>query len=346
MSANLSTDEKTGETSMWCVGDRNAAWHHLGQRTPDAQSWKEAMQLAHLDWSVEKRDLYARTPKGDVYQIPDTKGIFRTDTSAYLGTVGADYSILQNKLAFDGIDTLLAAKEGAHYESAGALGNGARIWVMARIPEAIRIIGTQDESKLFLLAATAHDGSMSYQFKLVAERVVCENTLSVALGEAGQVVRIKHSKNAIDRMAAAVRYMSQVTSSASTLDAKFNALAQRKMTKTSYDAVMDRLFPKTEDAGQSRRDGLLASILGLYDNNDKDAIPEIRGTAYNMLNAITEYTDHYRTSRITEGRKADGYTVDTARAENALFGTGDKLKNLALEVLLDYTALNPASCLV
>lgn len=184
------------------------------------------------------------------------------------------------------------------------------------------------------------------RYKLVDERIVCENTLAIALGEAGAVVRVKHTKNAIDRMNAAVRYMSQVTTAASTLNDKFNALAQRKMTRETYDAVMNRLFPKTEDAGQTRRDGLLNAILSLYDSNDKNAVPEIRGTAYNLLNAITEYTDHFRISRITEGRKADGYTVDQARAENALFGTGDKLKNLALEVLLDYTAKNPASSLV
>jgi len=217
---------------------------------------------------------------------------------------------------------------------------------MARIPEAIRIIGTKDESRLFLLAATGHDGSMAFTYKLVAERVVCENTLTMALGEAGSVVRVKHTKNAADRMNAAVRYMAQVTNAASSLSDKFNALAQRKMTRESYDAVMDRLFPKTEDANQTRRQGLIESIMGLYESNDKDAIPEIRGTAYNLLNAITEHTDHFRTSRITEGRKADGYTVDQARAENALFGTGDKLKGMALDALLDLTAKNPASSLV
>jgi phage/plasmid-like protein (TIGR03299 family) len=258
-----------------------------------------------------------------------------------LGVVGDGYTIMQNKSAFDFIDYLLQARNGAHYESAGALGKGERIWVMAKLPDTIRIAGTEDISKLYLLIATAHDGSMAYTAKLVAERVVCENTLAVALGEVGAAVRIKHTKSAQARLAMGLKFMASVGNSVQTLNEKMNILASRKLTRESASAVLDRLFPPTmnDDGSEKtskRRENVLATVLGLFDSNDKNAIPQVRGTAYNMLNAITEYTDHFRPARITDSRK--DYSDVQARAENALFGTGEKLKVSALEALLELTA--------
>jgi phage/plasmid-like protein (TIGR03299 family) len=342
MSANLATDDRTDEIAMWCVGDRDAAWHKLGQRTPDAQNWMEVMQLAHLDWTVEKRELYSTPSLQGVsaIKIPDKMAIFRTDNQAYLGVVGDGYQIMQNKTAFDFIDYLLQARDGAHYESAGVLGKGERIWVMAKLPETIRIAGTEDLTRVYLLIATAHDGSMAYTAKLVAERVVCENTLAIALGEASTAVRIKHTKSAQARLALGLKFMASVGNSVQSLNEKLNILASRKLTRESATNVFDRLFPQTKDEKgevkeSKRRDNVLSTILSLYESNDKNAIPEVRGTAYNLLNAITEYTDHFRPARITEARK--GYSDDQARAENALFGSGEKLKAEALDALLDLT---------
>lgn len=111
-------------------------------------------------------------------------------------------------------------------------------------------------------------------------------------------------------------------------------------------AVMDRLFPKPEgkDQNTTRRENILADVLSLYESNDNNAFPSIRGTAYNLLNAVTEYTDHYRTARITDAR--EGYSVDQARAENAVVGTGERLKTQALEVILESTAGAPVHSVI
>jgi hypothetical protein len=114
-------------------------------------------------------------------------------------------------------------------------------------------------------------------------------------------------------------------------------LATRRITRESLTAVMDGLFPKPlgKDQNTTRRENIVADVLRLYESNDNNAFPSIRGTAYNLLNAVTEYTDHYRTARITDAR--EGYTIDQARAENAVVGTGDRLKTLALDVILETT---------
>lgn len=147
---------RNGKTAMFCVGDRDAAWHRLGQRTPDAVEWAQAIKLADLDWEVTKRQFYARNPLGKVVDVP-LYGTFRVDDGAYLGAVGDGYQIIQNRDAFTFCDGLLAVADGAKFESAGALGNGERIWVMARIPEADFTIDGGDAHKSYLLVATSHD---------------------------------------------------------------------------------------------------------------------------------------------------------------------------------------------
>jgi len=326
--------------AMFCVGDRKAAWHELGQRTPNAVRWQDAMAMANLDWTVSKVQLH-----GALYGAPrpldGTFGIFRSTDGAFLGTVGDQYTPIQNRYAFDFVDSLIDASDGAHYESAGALGNGERIWCLARVPADI-LVKDVDRSQVYLLFTTSHDGSMSATCKLSTVRVVCQNTLNSALHGAGAFVRVKHTREAERRLDQARRLMDGVTSDVRALEEKLNLLATRRLTRDSMVAILDRVFPKPADpkTNPTRRENLLADVLSLYEKNDgRNGFAEIRGTAYNLLNAITEYTDHTRGVRITDSRK--GYTEQRARAENALVGTGDKLKTEALTAILELTANDP-----
>jgi phage/plasmid-like protein (TIGR03299 family) len=343
MAHNIATIDN--QSAMFCVGGRDAAWHKLGQRTNGAATWQEAMQLAHLDWPVVEQDMYVRTPgTGEVIKVQDYKSVWRGNGSpAQLGVVGSDYHVIQNAQAFDFVDSLLQAQDGAHYESAGALGKGEKIWVMARVPGAdIRIAGTDDLSKTYLLVATGHTANLSYVAKLCTERVVCENTLHVALGQEGALCRIRHTSGAGQRLDMAKRIAPSIVTDAKTLEGKLNLLAARRMTKDSMVSVLNRLWPENKDTDrQGRRDAVLTKVLELFESNDRNAIPSIRGTAYNMLNAVTEYTDHYRPVRMTSG--VQGMTESAVRAQNAVFGAGESLKTSALTVLLEETKSNPAA---
>jgi hypothetical protein len=115
------------------------------------------------------------------------------------------------------------------------------------------------------------------------------------------------------------------------------------MTRESMTTIFDRLFPVAEDKKDqvnTKRENVLAEILSLYEANDKNTFGSIRGSSYNLLNAVTEWTDHYRGAKLTEARK--GYTLDRARAENAVVGTGNTLKSNALEIILEETVNAPA----
>lgn len=327
-----------GQDAMFCVGNQESAWHHLGQRTPDAATWQQAMELAKLNWPVVLKDIYCRNPFNFVVKVDQYKAVWRGNgTPACLGVVGKDFQPIQNQQAFDFVDALLTGSDGAHYESAGALGLGETIWVLARVPGAdIRITGTDDVSQSYLLVATGHAGNMSYMAKLTSVRVVCQNTLTQALSHAGSVFKVKHTKTADSRLKDAKSAMQGVIADSKVLGEKLNALATRRMTKDSMLAVINRLFPENKETeNQGRRTAIVTKVLELFESNDSDAIPQIRGTAYNMLNAVTEYTDHYRTARITEGKQ--GMTVQQARAQAAVFGTGDRLKQDALVAVLEET---------
>ena len=111
-------------------------------------------------------------------------------------------------------------------------------------------------------------------------------------------------------------------------------LASNKLTRESVNHILDRLFPQSdnEKANQTRRNNTLVEVLNLYANNDKNAFPSVKGTGYNLFNAVTEYADHFRTAR---GNGSEPAQVASARAESAMFGSGDKLKTQALTVILE-----------
>lgn len=333
MSHNIYNDGT--KDCMFVVGKREDAWHMLGQRCENAVSWEQAVELAGLNWKVVKQRNYARNPKGAVVET-DSYTIFRDSDNAQLGYVGPDFTIKQNADCFRFVDTLLEANGGSHYDSAGALGNGAKIWCSVRVPKADIAIG-DDRHESYLMFATAHDGSMAHTVKLTTVRVVCQNTLSSALSGAGEMFRVKHTKSADVRLGKAKDLMQGVRMDAQHLEEKLKQLASRKMTRETMVQVLNRLFPapKEENANTTRRENVLTEVLGLYASNDKGAFPEIQGSAYNLLNAVTEYTDHFRSARITDGRK--GMSVEQARAENAVSGTGDRLKTNALAVIDEVT---------
>jgi len=324
MPANIA--EIDGEAAV--VLAREPAWHGLGTVVDHLMKAEEAFKLAQLDWTVEKRQLFNKVDDTTFNPI-DAYGIFRTTDSQLLGTCGKMYKPIQNSQGFELIDALLElADGGAYYETAGALGSGEIVWALARIPEQFRILGGE-EHKLFLMFMTRHDGNGSARCKLVDTRVVCQNTLSVAIGERGGEVRIAHFGKVDEKIAAAKKLMAATGETVKALEAKLNALAMREVTRDLFFATMNDLFPPDEDklaAGVEEKARLvkIADIAELFADNDGNANPAIKGSALNLLNAVTQYTDHV-------------IGTDKTRARSAMFGNGDLLKGAALDIILDAT---------
>ena len=228
------------------------------------------------------------------------------------------------------IDALVASVDGSLYETAGALGNGERVWGLADLNLAVSV--GADKQTGYLLFCTGHDGSLSHQYRIVLTRVVCQNTLTAALSEKTRAkLTIRHTKNAGSKLDGVDEALASLRGDMLSVEEKLNFLATRRVTREAVETVFDRLFPrpKAEDCAEkessTRRNNVLSDIITMYESNDNNAFPEQRGTAYNFLNSIVEYTDHSRSSR---GGNGNG------RAESAMFGSGERLKAQALDVIL------------
>ena len=295
-------------------------------------TWQEILQHGGLDFDVFKSQLHDGRGKpvkawGTFRWNQADKTARDASAATFLGVVGEDYRVINHASGFDLVDALMATVSGAHYETAGVLGNGEVVWGLADLGLSVRV--GDDKSNAYLLFVTSHDGSYSYQLRGCMERVVCNNTLDIALSEKTKnVFKVRHTKNAVQRVTMAHEAIATVAGDVKSVEQKLQFLAGRKVTRESFNVLMGRIFPTKRDEddkpaeSSARRDNQLAEILSLYESNDGNAFPEQRGTAYNLLNAITEYTDHTRSTKL------DG------RAESAMFGSGRLLKDRALNLIV------------
>jgi phage/plasmid-like protein (TIGR03299 family) len=309
---------------------RQAAWHKLGPVTGSYMTWEDIQSHGGLNFLPVKQQLF----DGGGQPVA-AWGVFRPDTNAFLGAVGEQYTIINHAEGFRMIDAVIGQQNGAHYETAGALGAGEVVWGLADLNITIEVGTSGDISKTYLLFATSHNGSFSHLYRTTFTRVVCQNTLNAALSsKATSLFRVRHTRGAQNKLEQAHAALEVIGAETKTVEEKLNLLAARRMTRETSVEILDRLFPsrKGEDGkpvDSSRRTNILADVLKCYESNDRNAFPEQRGTAYNMLNAITEYTDHHRSTR------------DADKGESAMFGSGDRLKTNALELLLEVSGSLP-----
>jgi phage/plasmid-like protein (TIGR03299 family) len=324
------------------------AWHSLGNVSGTFRTWKEMLDVAKAAYPVVKLQLEFQG------QPINSWGTFRIDTEVpkglekegrwlevggaqyfvtFLGNIGKDYKVIQHTEGFELLDHLVGQIDGAHYETMGTLDFGRIVWGQVDPNVSIRV--GDDVSDIFLSFLTSHDGSRAFDIYETATRQVCRNTVRVgSLNRLAASMRIRHTRNADKRIADLKAEVDDIKSVALSMQDRLTYLSRKKVTKESLTTIFNRLFPPTTnddgvEESSSRRDNKLATILSLYESNDNNAFPEFRGTAYNLLNAIVEETDHYRSS------KGDG------RAESAVFGSGDKLKTRALELVLQESEKMP-----
>ncbi len=171
---------------------RETPWHGLGRIIMDAPASHEALELAGLDWQVESRNIYSGTGA----MIPGYRANVRSTDDAVLGVVSDRYRIVQNEEAFQFTDDLLG--EGVTYETAGSLQGGKKVWMLARLPRKYLIAGDQVEP--YLVIFNSHDGSSGVKVAMTPIRVVCQNTLNLALNTAKRSWTARHTENVLLRV--------------------------------------------------------------------------------------------------------------------------------------------------
>ena len=287
MSHNL--EQRDGQASMFYVGN-SVPWHQLGRRLDKPATAAEAMEAANLDYTVVKKPLKAIIHNKHYADVPNAFATIRTDTNVVLGVVGSRYEPVQNRDAFSFFDPLVDRSE-AIYHTAGVLLNGSKIWLLAKLPDYIKVGKKNDPVEKYVLLYNSHDGSSHIRVKLTPVRVVCNNTLTTALQGSDAEVRIKHTQSAQDKLQEASKVLELTNQLYKELDYIFNRMSLRKVTSQQLIEYVKALVPDNPDAeNKTRTENIRNQILYLHDD-----IPEARmhkGTLFGALNAISEYTDH------------------------------------------------------
>lgn len=280
------------------------AWHGLGATVDGLLNADEALEAARLTWQVEKKAIMVAGGR----KIPDMFATVRSDDQSVLGIVGDQYNVLQNADAFKFFDAVTQQGD-AVYETAGSLFGGRRVFITASIPGLIRVGTGDDVLEQYLLLTNSHDGTSAVTAKLVTTRVVCNNTLSVALRERGTSVSIRHSRLMHDRLELATEVMGIANGRLQSLTEELNAFANHRMTDEQVRAFFNRTFGVKGVANDRQHADQEADV-----KDEKRAIPKLielyesgagaemaRGTLWGALNAVTEWTSHYRTYKQHEG---------------------------------------------
>jgi len=302
-------------------------WHGLGQELQPNQGidvWAEAAGLSH---EVKRAVTKYTTTDGVLRTFASREVLYRSDTMRALGVVGDNYHIVQPSEILD-FFSHLAEHNGFTLETAGSLGGGKRIWALAKVNDGATVIG-QDIVKPYVLLATSYDASMATTARRTLVRVVCQNTISYALAEGGDIIKIPHSQafNAKDtRLDLGI---AQDNFEAFLINAR--KLAKREVNDVFAVEFLKQLLPVTMSIkeGVERNTPVpvestkaFKSIIALFDEGVGVDLPEARGTAWGLLNAVTEYTDHIagrdKESRLASSWFGDGNAIKT-RARDMLF---------------------------
>jgi len=318
---------RNGKASMFYVGD--PPWHGLGTALAKPATAEEAIKAAGLDWEVVKIPLYATDDRGSC-RIPDKYAIvpedrWGSDDCPIFGTVGECYTPLQNSHAFGFFDPIVG-KNAAIYHTAGALGAGERIWILAKLPTDIRVVGDDIASK-FLLLSNSHDGQGSVQIKFTPIRVVCQNTLTQAL-RTGPTVRVPHFRNLDERLRFAERTLGFLDQRFSALEQSFQAMAKIQLDSAGAIDYFTRVFPNPANSENRRalakaEENRLWSTY-FFEKGKGNQIPGVSGTLWAAYNGVAELIDHRRPRN----------TSDERRLNSVWFGEGYLAKARAYEAAI------------
>lgn len=301
-------------------------WHGLGKQVHKGISAKELIQAAGLDWVVELKPARGSrkiNEQGEFsrYEIVRLPRPARGEEEVLFGVVSRRYQALQNSDAFGFFDPIVGENK-AYYETAGALGEGERVWVMARLPDAMKI-APGDECQKYLLLSNTHNGEGAVTVKFTAVRVVCQNTLMLSMTDNQKTYRVRHSQKMQMRLEELSDFLAATQSVYLEAEKLFQRMAKIKLEQEAFRGYLEAVFPRTPkqqaEGGMPERWGL---IRELYESWPDLQIEGARGTLWGAYNAVTLHVDHQKLSQAETSEK---------RLDRIWFGSGAEFKLKALE---------------
>jgi phage/plasmid-like protein (TIGR03299 family) len=306
-------------------------WHQLGNELPPKQSIEAWTQQAGMDWAICETPVryLAETSGslGSIMSFADQKVLYRSDTKEALSVVGSRYQVVQPREVLEFYRDLTELS-GFELETAGVLKAGRKFWALARTGKQVQLKGS-DQVNGYLLLATSCDGTLATTATPTSIRVVCANTLNLALNGASCAVKVPH-RSSFDAQAVK-KQLGVAVSQWDSFMYRMKTLAERKVKSHEAMNYFLKVICQTPSvAGQPdmpsnlNNERALAKVQEIFDGRGRGAeLASAKGTAWGLLNAVTEFVDHERRARNQE-----------YRLDSAWFGQGALLKQRALEQAL------------
>ena len=284
---------------------REAPWHGLGTKVLDAPDPRDALILAGLDWNVVQEPIYT----GEGEPVEGYKANIRDTDRRVLGVVTERYKVVQNHEAFAFTDSLL--KEGVRYETAGSLQGGRRIWLLAHMPHEYMLSG--ERFSPYLLFSSTHDGSGAVKVALTPIRVVCQNTLNLALSTAKRSWSMMHTGNIQGKIQEARETLFMAEDYMDKLGKEFEGLRRKTLTDKEVMDYIEILLP-TEDGStpqQIKNMGRLRADMAHRYFAAPD-LQDVGKNAYRFINAVSDFATHAAPLRKTANYRENLFskTVD------------------------------------
>ena len=324
-------DETTGKAAM-ISGNGIVPWHRLGEVIDGQLTGVDAVKRV-LNWKVEQALAYAEINGQRVDS--GHKINYRSDTGGILGVVGAQYVPFQNHdlgALVDGI-AQLGGEVLQSVDTAGALSEGRRVWISAKLPRVVKT-SRKDVTELYMLFSNAHDGSATLRLTLTGTRTVCNNTLTLALTDesATNNLTFRHVGNMAARVDACKSFLGILPEKIDLYEMATRSLAKCKVKDSAAGDYFAALFPCNPDTSAKLLDSIAAredesarlmrELLAGYEKQTENELKKnagilermvanyhgdelSRGTAWGLYNAVSEWTDHQREYRTAE-RYFDG----------------------------------------
>jgi len=302
--------------SMFYV--RVTPWHGLGTCVEEALSSDEALKKSGLDWTVTQRPIMT-----SLYDpIPGYKANIRETDNHVLGVVSDRYKIIQNHEAFSFVDALLG--EGVRFETAGSLNGGRKVWMLAKLPEPYTML--EDQVEPYLVFSNSHDGNSSIRVACTPIRIVCQNTLNLALNNSRRMWSTMHVGNLSQKMEEAQQTLMLARGYMDNLGLEFSRLSQIHMSDTRVMEYIEMLLPMDDDPTEIHRRNI-SSIredltIRYFDAPD---LQHVGRNAYRFVCAVSDFATHAKPLRETANYRENMFAKTV---------TGNPLIDKAYEMVL------------
>ena len=315
MSANV-------ETMMYV---REKPWHGLGTKVDEAPTSAEALELAGLNWKVEQTPVYT----ADGTLISNYKANVRNTDNSVLGIVTDRYQIVQNDEAFEFTDSIVGETENGvvKYETAGSLNHGKKIWLLAKMPTQ-KVL--DDEVEPYMCFTNSHDGSGAIRICMTPIRVVCQNTLNMALSQAKRSWSTKHVGDIESKLEEAKMCLELADEYMYNLGIEAEKLANTALRREQIDEILNEMFPVDDLTSERKKSNIQQIKDEFYIAYFMPDIEKFIGTAWGAINAMSDCVTHTapkrntadfyknRWGKVMEGHPMIDQFVDLVRAKVAV----------------------------